>query len=89
MEVAMTRTAIRHTLSAFAALALALVLIGQSAAGERTPALHPSQLQWAPAIHAPEVKPKTPKGLATQKGPTAQSAPYVQPNALLGVIVQP
>ena len=52
----MTRTAIRHTLSAFAAVALILTLLGQAAAGDRqTPQLHPSQLQWSATTNAAQV----------------------------------
>jgi hypothetical protein len=62
----MTRTAIRHLLSALAALAVSLTLIGQAAAGDRkqTLQLHPSQLQWAPTI---QTRPGFPTGIATQK----------------------
>lgn len=50
----MTRTALRHTLSALAAAAFSLALLGQAAAGDRrqTPKLHPSQLQWASAANS-------------------------------------
>ncbi len=61
----MTRTVIRRMLSALAAAALSLTLIGETAAGDQqqTPKLHPSQLQWAPTIQA---RPG-PQGLATNQ----------------------
>jgi hypothetical protein len=66
MEIAMIRTALRHTVIALAAVAFSLTLIGQAAAGDRqqTPQLHPSQLQWAPII---QPRPGSPEGLATLK----------------------
>jgi hypothetical protein len=53
-------------LPALAAVAISLTLIGQAAAGDRqqTPALHPSQLQWAPTMQA---RPGSQAGLATNK----------------------
>jgi hypothetical protein len=66
MEVAMTRTAICHMLSALAAAAFSVTLIGQTTAGDRpqTPELHPSQLQWVPTI---QPRPGSPDGLAAQR----------------------
>jgi hypothetical protein len=65
MEVAMTRAVIRHTLSALAAAAFSLTIIGQTAAGDRprAPRLHPSQLQWAPTMQTQS----GPQGLAANK----------------------
>jgi hypothetical protein len=62
----MPRTFLRYMLSALAAFAFLLTLSGQISAGDRrqTPQLHPSQLQWAPTIHA---RPGSPDGLATQQ----------------------
>ena len=53
----MSRTAIRHTLSALAAVALSLALLGPAVAGDRrqTPKLHPSQLQWSATTNAAQV----------------------------------
>lgn len=50
----MTRTALRHSLSALGADTFSLTLLGQAAAGDQrqTPKLHPSQLQWAQTIKA-------------------------------------
>jgi hypothetical protein len=75
MELAMTRTVLRHILSALAAGAILLTLIGQTAAGDRqqTPQLHPSQLQWAPTIQA---RPGSPEGLATQKPQQGTTSHY-------------
>ena len=75
MEVAMIRTALRHTVIALAAAAFSLTLIGQAAAGDRqqTPQLHPSQLRWAPTIQA---RPGFPEGLATQKPQQGTTSHY-------------
>ena len=52
----MTRTAISHTLSALAAAALSLALLGQAVAGDQqTPQLHPSQLQGSATANAAQV----------------------------------
>ena len=88
----MTRTAIRHMLSALAAAAL-VSAFASSPASAQSPNYNIQMGGGQDMSNAivPSTSPeqKTPKGLATQKGPTTQNAPYIQPNALLGVFVQP
>jgi hypothetical protein len=64
MEVAMIRPVICHMLSALAAAAFSVTLIGQTTAGAQPPELHPSQLQWVPTI---QPRPGSPDGLAAQR----------------------
>jgi hypothetical protein len=80
MEVAMTRTAIRHTLFALAAAALVSAFTGGPASAQGQPT-NEGVADVEPGTPSSASKPKTPKGLATKKGapkPSEQSLPKFQ-----------
>ena len=63
----MTRPAIRHTLSAFAAVAVASAVAGSPALSDQQSSILSNSLKSSQAVLNGPSQPKAPKGLATQQ----------------------